>query len=79
MVPGEGVIIWHGAKSEFLGLTGVGAEIWMQLEAPQSIESICSELEAQFDVDRDTCLTDVTNLIDQLTAMKLVVEMPSGA
>lgn len=54
------------------GLNRVGARAWDLLESPRSIRSLCEALTAEFDVSPETCLTEVTDLIEGLRAEGLV-------
>jgi len=42
-----------------VGLSEVGARIWELIETPQTIESLCGALVAEYDVDLATCRAEV--------------------
>lgn len=47
---GEVVLLQFDRARDF-GLQGVGTAIWNNLEEPRSIEEVCDDVGAQFDVD----------------------------
>lgn len=52
----------------YYGVNAVGARIWELLESPKTIEQLCSQICAEFEVDAQTCEAGVLefarNLID---------------
>lgn len=71
-VAGETVILNH-AKGAYYGLDEVGALIWDTLEkGPQSIEDLCEAVSGEYEVDEETCKTDIDGLLQDLISEKLV-------
>lgn len=54
------------------GLNAVGTRIWELLAEPGSIDSVCRQLLAEFNVEEDVCRKDVLELLDRLRARGLV-------
>ena len=54
------------------GMEDVTAEVWRLLEAPASIEQLCDQLIERYQVDRPTCLAEVSRLIISMVAEGLV-------
>ena len=54
------------------GFNEVAARVWERLAEPASLEQICDELEAEFEVDRDQCLREVQELLDDMEARQLI-------
>lgn len=54
------------------GLNGVGTRIWELLAEPRSIASLCEQLTNEYDVDADTCLQEVLDLVEELRVEGLV-------
>lgn len=53
-------------------LNTVASFIWRQIEAGLGVESIIKELIVSFDVDEATAKTDLDNVIQQFTELKLL-------
>jgi hypothetical protein len=56
----------------YFGLSGVGGRIWELLEDPRSAEDLTRAIMAEFDVDPETCRTDVQSFLDSLLENGLV-------
>ena len=54
------------------GMNPVGTRIWALLAEPRSIDSLCDQLVQEYDVDPATCRRDVVDLLEALSAEKLV-------
>jgi len=59
-------------NGNYYGLNPVASKIWQNLAVPQSVAQLCESLQAEFDVDDQTCLTEVLQFLDQLSAASLV-------
>jgi hypothetical protein len=71
-VAGEMVILNH-SKGAYYGLDEVGVLIWDTLEkGPQTIDALCDVVTGEYDVDMETCRTDVDGLLKDLVSEKLV-------
>jgi len=71
-VAGETVILNHN-KGAYYGLDEVGVFIWDELEkGPQTIDSLCEAVMDEYNVDKDTCVTDIDLLLKDLISEKLV-------
>ena len=56
----------------YLGMTGVGARSWDLLERPSTIDDICAALIREFNVDPDTCRTEVRAFLADLANLGAV-------
>ncbi|MCF0039519.1 PqqD family protein [Dyadobacter fanqingshengii] len=71
-VAGETVILNHN-KGAYYGLNDVGVLVWDNLEkGPQTIESLCNAVTSEYEVDPDTCKSDIDTLLKDLISEKLV-------
>jgi hypothetical protein len=71
-VAGEVVILNHN-KGAYYGLDDVGALVWDELEkGPQTIDSLCETVSAEYDIDIASCKNDVNALLTDLISEKLV-------
>ena len=53
-------------------LSGTGTRIWELIDSPIAIASVCDRVVAEFEVDQDTCLADVLELMGELDAAGLI-------
>ena len=56
-------------------LSAVAARIWTLLDGKRSLDDIATELCAEFDVDRDTALADISELLSDLDGVALVSQV----
>lgn len=71
-VAGETVILNH-SKGAYYGLDEVGVLIWDMLEkGPQTVESLCDAVTGEYNVDPDTCKSDIDGLLKDLISERLV-------
>lgn len=69
---GETVILNH-AEGVYYGLDEVGTFVWQLLQqAPASFDALKDSIMATFDVDEQTCVQDLQELLNQLMHEKLV-------
>jgi hypothetical protein len=69
---GSEYVLLNLNNGTYYGLEGVGGVIWKMLQAPVSVADLCRSVTETFAVDSETCLRDVTNLLDELVASGLV-------
>ena len=60
-------------SEEFFGLDGVGARVFELFEQPHTLDDVINTLDGEYDVDRPTLTKDVTDLVADLVAQKLLV------
>ena len=48
------------------GLNTVGTRVWELLAEPRSIESVCAQIDSEFDVAPDVCRREVAALVEAL-------------
>ena len=71
-VAGETVILNH-SKGAYYGLNEVGVVVWDTLEkGPQTIETLCEAVTSEYDVDPETCKSDIDGLLKDLISERLV-------
>lgn len=75
-VDGE-VVLLNVVTGQYFGLDAVGSQVWILLQSagPQgsNLHNLCSLVTGQFDVDTPTAERDLTALITDLLAQKLLV------
>ena len=70
-VNGE-IVALHVEKGQCYGMNAVASRVWALLAEPTSPDQICARLSAEFDVDAETCRTDVAALIAELRSEGLI-------
>ena len=59
-------------QSVYFGLKGVGAQVWMALEKPQSLAELKGKVCREFDVDATRSEADLMKFLSELQAAGLV-------
>ena len=62
-----------------LALSAVGARVWELIESPRDVESVCSELEQEFDVAPDLCRAEVDAFVRELAKHGAIALDPAAA
>jgi len=71
-VAGETVILNH-SKGAYYGLNDVGVLVWDNLEkGPQTLDALCDAVVSEYEVDAETCKSDLNILLKDLISEKLV-------
>ena len=71
-VAGETVILNH-SKGAYYGLNDVGVLVWDSLEkGPQTLDALCDAVVSEYEVDAETCKSDLNILLKDLISEKLV-------
>lgn len=69
---GNETVILDIESGYYFQLNVTGARIWSLLEEPQSIGALCAKLEAAFEIDADTCRSEVTAFVETMRDKNLV-------
>ncbi len=69
---GEELVMMSAASGNYIGLSPVAARVWELLETPQSIESLCGALVAEYEVDPETCRAEVDAFLAKLVEHRAV-------
>lgn len=70
-VAGEAVILDMGS-GRYYALDPISTTVWQHLRTPCTLESICTKLQAEYEVSSSRCEADVAALIGQLAEHRLV-------
>jgi hypothetical protein len=74
-VDGE-LVMMHIEKGTYYGLDPVGARIWQLIAEPTSVGDVCTLLVERYEVDEDTCRTEVIAFATDMVAEGLVTTRP---
>jgi hypothetical protein len=66
------MILLQLESGNYFSLNEVGALVWNQLEAPRTVQQLCDRVCAEYDVDAQVCVRDVTQLIQHLLKEQMV-------
>lgn len=66
------VVMMHFDRGQYFGLDEIGADIWNRLAQPMAVADLCAGLVADYEVDLETCQTDVFDLLAHMEAEGLV-------
>ena len=69
---GEDIVALNVERGNCYGMEQVTATVWQLLSSPQTLEQICAKLVEIYDVDPQTCQTEVQTLIKDLEAEGLI-------
>lgn len=59
-------------RGRYFGMNEVAADIWRLLADPVTLGDICASLQADYDVDRDSCYRGVIDFVHSLREAGLV-------
>jgi hypothetical protein len=59
-------------KGHYYGLDSIGRCVWDLIEKPMAVSDLITALLLQFDVDRETCESDVLAFLEELNADGIV-------
>ena len=68
----DDVVILDMEQGQYFGIENTGATIWRLLEKPVTIAALCDRLTELYDVDRETCETDVLAFAERLHVAGLI-------
>jgi Coenzyme PQQ synthesis protein D (PqqD) len=65
-------VMFSPRQDTYYGLDSIGGRVWELLEHPRTLDELCAILRGEYDVDAETCRTDVAALVEQLREAGLV-------
>jgi hypothetical protein len=66
-------VILSLSKGEYFGLDPVASRIWELIETPTKVGNLVDSILEDFDVDRQTCETDVLAFVHDMVDKKMVL------
>lgn len=76
---GDELVMMSAEKGNYIGLNEVGTRIWELIETPQDVETVCAQLQAEYDVTPELCRAEVESFLDELMKHGAVAVDPSPA
>jgi len=68
---GDETVILDIESGYYFQLNVTGARIWSLLESPLSIGALCEKLQTAFEIDADTCRSEVIAFVETMLDKKL--------
>ncbi len=68
----DDLVLFDEKAGKYFATGTVGADIWELIEAPRSVDDICSALMERYDVDAETCRAETHRFVDELLEAGLV-------
>jgi hypothetical protein len=75
---GDEVVILDVAGGAYYGLNCVGSRVWRMLQKPHTVAEVRGALLAEFDVDAERCVRELSELLGRL-AERGLIEVQSAA
>lgn len=57
------LIIINLENNAYFRMNNIGADVWALLENKPSLQEICNAIQARYEIDVDTCLKDISQLL----------------
>jgi hypothetical protein len=72
----EDVLLFDATRGTYFATSGVGALLWEALAEPQTLEELCEQVLARYEVGPEVCAEDVTAFMERLEAAGLLRKVP---
>jgi len=66
------LVMMNIETGKYMSLNEVGSFIWKNLETPLDITEICDKVNSEYEVDKETCETEVISFLEALYVEKAV-------
>jgi hypothetical protein len=76
---GDELVMMSAKKGDYIGLSEVGTRIWELIETPQEIETICAQLQTEYDVSLEVCRVQVETFFNELVKLGAIAFDPPPA
>lgn len=63
---GDELVMMSAEKGNYIGLSEVGARIWELIETPQAVDTVCAQLQQEYDVTPEACRAEVDEFLNEL-------------
>ena len=69
---GEETVMMSIEKGAYYGLDSIGSRIWVLIEMPRMVSSLCDTLLAEYDVESEMCQQHVLAFLNDLHAHEII-------
>lgn len=66
------VVMANISTDKYYGLNPISAQIWQLLEQPKSLKEVCDALTNQYDVDTETCQSEVLTFVRKMVDARML-------
>ena len=66
------IIMMNIETGKYFGVDDIGGRIWELIENPMTFEALCNTLQAEYEVDEQTCIADTKEFLDTLIEKKII-------
>jgi hypothetical protein len=70
---GDEVVLLNIDQGSYHALDAIAVAVWQKLKDPITVEALCADLVATFDVDEQQCEQDVFAFLNELREQRLLV------
>jgi len=72
---GEEVVMLDIESGYYFGLNPMAVKIWEMMSIPIDFDNLINELIQNFNVERNTCINDTTELLKNMLDRKLIIKI----
>ncbi len=72
----QAVVLADPRSGDYYGLDDTAGRIWMLLDGIRTVEDLCLEMQAAYDVDPSECETEVIDFLDDMLNKSLIRLVP---
>ena len=69
---GDELVALDPGKGSCFGFNSVAASVWRALEEPRTFDELSERLLDEYEVDRDQCRAELSELLEQMTSGGLI-------
>ena len=73
---GDETVLLDLKTGDYLGLDPVASSIWGHLRTPQTLSSILTRLQEEYEVDEERCREDTVEFLYRIDALGLIQKLP---
>lgn len=66
------IVMVNITQGNYFGLNSIGSDIWELLDTARSIDELCAILMEDYDIDLESCKSDVSTFIKDLLKKDLI-------
>lgn len=68
----QDLMLMSTESNAYFGLDDIGKVVWEMLEAPLTVDSLCTRLRSRYEVDEAQCLADLIPFLESLVSAGIV-------
>ena len=76
---GDELVMMSGEKGHYISLSKVGTRVWSLIDTPRTVEDLCGQLMAEFEVSPEVCRAQVEDFLRELAKHGAIALDPTPA